>query len=272
MYPTQSAVNFLNVPDQHPTRSLPGQERRRLPPANTSSQTCATPPASRPGDQNDNNCLNNVSVQGSAGFVLSEHVVADTSTSTTASAASSSTTARTRPSSATSSPSTPDHPGHHGEQPYGTKPGPCSVRSAASISSRSPHHRPEVSNTTHGVWDPGNRLVGSLRYHCGCPLRQGTPRRGCQESAIPVSRRPRSGAVMAASRRPRPDYLPSDLLDGYELPGSDEAWRQAGVDAGQPRLDRVRERRSCRGSGRRSRTPARRRCRSGSRRPWPACR
>ena len=81
MYPTQSAVNLhhvsrINVRDcqfclnENIGDTLQGKELQPNP--------CHTAGLIASGDQNDNNVLNNVSVQGFRyGFVLGEHVVAD---------------------------------------------------------------------------------------------------------------------------------------------------------------------------------------------------
>lgn len=53
---------------------------------------------------------------------------------------------------------------------FGMHKGPCHVHIASlDIEAGGPEHMPEVSNMTHGVWDPENRLFGEVRYHCGYP-------------------------------------------------------------------------------------------------------
>lgn len=175
LYPTQSAVNLLNVSrinirdsqfclDKNVADFPSGKYLLPNP--------CHTAGLIASGDQNDNNCLNNVSVQGFRyGFVLSEHVVADYLSIHNCE--------RGMIFHDSSHQTVINHVVAQHNQVilattednlFGTKPGPCSVEvGSVDFEAGLPHHRPEVSNMTHGVWDPGHRLVGSLRYHCGCP-------------------------------------------------------------------------------------------------------
>jgi hypothetical protein len=58
--------------------------------------------------------------------------------------------------------------------------GPCFVEiSAIDFEPGGEKYVPKVSNMTHGLWDPENRLHGSLKYHMGAPCgRDWFPREG----------------------------------------------------------------------------------------------
>lgn len=125
------------------------------------------------GDQNDNNILHNVSTQGfKYGFVLGEHVVADYLY-----------VHNTEYGLIFHDSSHQSYITHivaqHNQRIicttqgtlFGMSPGPCHVEIATiDFEPGGPKHVPEVSNMTHGVWDPDNRLHGSIRYHCGSPV------------------------------------------------------------------------------------------------------
>lgn len=176
MYPTQSAVNLLNVGrinirdsqfclDKN-VADFPSGKYLLANPCHAAGLIAS-------GDQNDNNCLTNVSVQGFRyGFVLSEHVVADYLYVHNCE--------RGLIFHDSSHHSVIHHiVAQHNQvilattenDLFGTKPGPCSVEvGSVDFEPGAPHCRPEVSNMTHGVRDLGHRLVGSLRYHCGYPF------------------------------------------------------------------------------------------------------
>lgn len=175
MYPTQSAVNLqnisriniqdcqfcltLNVGDHDSGKQL-------LP------NPCHTAGLITSGAQNDNNVLRNVASQGFRyGFVLGEHVVADYIYV------------------------------HNSEQGivfhsaphlsiinhvvaqhnqkiiaatecdlFGICKRPIYIEiGSINFEPGGPDYRPEVSNMTHGVWDPENRMHGYIRYHMGYP-------------------------------------------------------------------------------------------------------
>ncbi len=65
--------------------------------------------------------------------------------------------------------------------------GPCHVDIGSIDFEPGFKHRPPVSTMQYGVWDPENRLRGSLRYHCGAP---------CGLDYFPV----RGGARLLCSR------------------------------------------------------------------------
>ena len=125
------------------------------------------------GDQNDNNVLRNVAAQGfKYGFVLGEHIVAeylyvhnceygiifhDSSHQ-----------------------SYIQHVvAQHNQRIlcttecdlFGMRRGPCFVNiNSLDFEPGNPQSKPPVSNMALGICDPENRLHGSLRYHCGCPV------------------------------------------------------------------------------------------------------
>jgi hypothetical protein len=175
LYPTASAVNLQNASRVNISDSQFCLDRnigdadlgRWLQP-----NPCHTAALIMSGDQNDDNVLHNVAAQGHRyGFVLGEHVVADylyVHNSEQALIFHDS-----------SHLSAINHiVAQHNQKIvnttennlFGMRPGPCHVEIAGiDFEAGGPDHVPEVSNMTHGVWDPGDRLFGRLGYHCGCP-------------------------------------------------------------------------------------------------------
>jgi hypothetical protein len=176
MYPTQSAANLqniarINIRDSQfcLTKNVGdlASGKYLLP------NPCHTAGLIASGDQNDNNVLRNVAVQGFRyGFVLGEHVVADYlyvhnceegivfHDSSHLSCIRHVVAQHDQKILATSEGAL-----------FGMAPGPCYVEiGLVDFEPGGPQHLPAVSNMTHGVWDPGNRLHGSLKYHMGCPV------------------------------------------------------------------------------------------------------
>lgn len=176
MYPTQSAANLqniarVNIQDSQFCLALnigdaaSGKELQENP--------CHTAGLITSGDQNDNNVLRNVASQGfKFGFVLGEHVIADYlyvhNTEYAVVFHDSSHVSFIQHVVA-----------QHNRRIlcampydlYGMERGNCVV-SIGSIDFEpgNPQKHPLVSNMTHGVWDPENRLMGSLKYLAGCPF------------------------------------------------------------------------------------------------------
>ena len=177
MYPTQSAVNLqhvirINIQDSQfcLDRNVGDHEsgKQLLP------NPCHTAGLIGSGDQNDNNELRNVAVQGFRyGMVFGEHVVADYLYVHNCEEA------------------IVFHDSSHLSciwhvvaqhdqkflattecELFGMRKGPCFVEigSVDFEPGDITRWRPQVSNMTHGVWDPENRLYGSLKYHMGSPL------------------------------------------------------------------------------------------------------
>ena len=176
MYPTQSAANLqniarVNIQDSQFCLALnigdaaSGKELQENP--------CHTAGLIASGDQNDNNVLRNVASQGfKFGFVLGEHVIADYLY-----------VHNTEYAIVFHDSSHVSFIQHVVAQHdrrilcalpydlYGMERGSCVV-SIGSIDFEpgNPQKHPLVSNMTHGVWDPENRLMGSLKYLSGCPF------------------------------------------------------------------------------------------------------
>lgn len=173
MYPTQSAANLqniarINVQDSQfcLTKNIgdTASGKELLP------NPCHTAGLIASGDQNDNNVLRNVASQGFRyGFVLGEHVVADylyVHNSEQAivfhdcshlSSIQHVVAQHNQKILATTECSL-----------FGMHRGPCYVEiGSVDFEPGSERHRPAVSNMTHGLWDPENRLHGSLKYHVG---------------------------------------------------------------------------------------------------------
>lgn len=175
MYPTQSAANLqnvsrINIQDSQFCLTLNVGDhatgKHLLP------NPCHTAGLIASGDQNDNNVLRNVAAQGFRyGFVFGEHVVADYLYVHNCEQA-----IVFHDCSHLSS------IGHvvaqHNQKIlastecdlFGMPKGPCYVEiGSVDFEPGAPQYQPEVSNMTHGLWDPENRLHGSLKYHMGWP-------------------------------------------------------------------------------------------------------
>ncbi|MCA1808080.1 MAG: hypothetical protein LC725_01215, partial [Lentisphaerae bacterium] len=170
MYPTQSAVNLqhisrVNIQDsqfclnENVGDAKLGKELQPNP--------CHTVGLMTSGDQNDNNVLRNVAVQGFRyGLVLGEHVVADYIYAHNCEEA------------------LVFHDSSHlsviqhlccqhnacilsttREELFGHGKGPCNVIIGSINFEGGQKHRPAVSRLRYGVLDPENRLVGSLCWH-----------------------------------------------------------------------------------------------------------
>lgn len=171
MYPTQSAVNLqnatrINVRDsqfclnEQVGDAVLGKELLPNP--------CHTVGLMASGDQNDNNVLDNVAVQGFRyGFVLSEHVVAnylyvhnceeglvfhDSSHLSMINHVVAQHNAKVVTTTR--------------EELFGHKKGPCHVLFGGLDIEGGHGIKPDVSQMTHGVYDPENRLHGSLQWLC----------------------------------------------------------------------------------------------------------
>lgn len=177
MYPTVTAANLQNIARVNIQdcqfcldRNVGDYyENKELLP-----NPCHTAGLITSGDQNDNNVLRNVAVQGFRyGFVFGEHVVADYLYVHNCEMG--------IIFHDSSHLSVINHVvAQHNQKIVGTtdgvlfgmNPGVCYVKiDTVDFEPGTPgKKRPEVSNMTHGVWDPGNRLHGSLQYHMGCPV------------------------------------------------------------------------------------------------------
>ena len=176
MYPTQSAANLQNIARVNIqdcqfclTNNVGDYESGKalLP------NPCHTAGLIASGDQNDNNVLRNVAAQGFRyGFVLGEHVVADYlyvhnceqgivfHDSSHLSYIQHVVAQHNQKIVATTECSL-----------FGMNRGPCYVEiGTIDFEPGGEYHQPAVSNMTHGVWDPENRLHGSLKYHMGSPV------------------------------------------------------------------------------------------------------
>lgn len=170
LYPTQSAVNLqhvarINIQDsqfclnENVGDAVLDKELQPNP--------CHVVGLMASGDQNDNNVLRNVAVQGFRyGFVLGEHVVADYLYAHNCEEAlvfhdsshlsviqhlccqhNTCIVATTR------------------EKLFGHLKGPCNVLFETVNLEGGQHAKPVVSRLRYGVYDPENRLIGSLRWH-----------------------------------------------------------------------------------------------------------
>ncbi len=177
MYPVMSAANLQNIAriniqdcqfclDRNVGDFESGYELQANP--------CHTAGLIASGDQNDNNVLRNVAVQGFRyGFVFGEHVIADYLYVHNCEQA-----IIFHDSSHLSS--IYHVVAQHNQKIlcstenvlFGMLPGPCFVEiGTVDFEPGDPsRHRPSVSNMTYGIWDPGNRLYGNLKYHMGCPV------------------------------------------------------------------------------------------------------
>ena len=176
MYPTQSAANLqnvarINIQDSQFCLSLnigDHESGKCLLP-----NPCHTAGLIASGDQNDNNVLRNVAAQGFRyGFVFGEHVVADylyvhncEQGIVFHDASHLSVIQHVVAQHNQKILATTEH------AIFGMRKGPCFVEvGSVDFEPGGPKYQPEVSNMTHGVWDPENRLHGSLRYHMGYPV------------------------------------------------------------------------------------------------------
>ena len=170
MYPTQSAANFQNIShvwisdcqfclNEQVGDTVLGKELQPNP--------CHTVGLMMSGDQNDNNVLRNVSVQGfKYGLVLGEHVVADYLyvhnceegiTFHDASHLSYIThiVAQHNKRIVTTAP----------DMLFGHMKGPCNVIIASLNFECGSGLKPAINQLEYGVYDPDNRLHGSLSWH-----------------------------------------------------------------------------------------------------------
>ena len=170
MYPTQSAANFQNISrvsvsdcqfcvNESVGDAPSGKELKENP--------CHTIGLMMSGDQNDHNSLRSVAVQGfKYGFVLGEHVVADYLYVHNCEEG-----VVFHDSSHLSS------IGHIVAQHnrcilsttrgymFGHKPGPCNIVIGTVNMEGGAGLRPEISQLKYGIYDPENRLHGSLVWH-----------------------------------------------------------------------------------------------------------
>ena len=178
MYPTMSAANLQNISRIHIQDSQfcldrnVGDADSRL---SLLANPCHTAGLIASGDQNDNNVLRNVAAQGFRyGFVLGEHVIADYLY-----------VHNTEEAVVFHDSSHLSHIHHivaqHNQKIlcttrnrlFGMAKGPCYVIiDGVDYEPGGANYLPAVSNMTHGVWDPENRMHGSLKYHMGCPVNQ----------------------------------------------------------------------------------------------------
>ena len=169
MYPTQSAVNLQNVGEAHVSDSqfclddnvgdtVLGKELQPNP--------CHTVGLMMSGDQNDNNVLRNVAVQGFRyGFVLGEHVVADYlyvhnceegivfHDSSHLSVINHVVAQHNRRIVTTTT-----------SELFGHAKGPCNVEIGSINFESGTGSHPAVDALEYGVYDPENRLNGYLRW------------------------------------------------------------------------------------------------------------
>ncbi|MBN2641832.1 MAG: hypothetical protein JXR78_09275 [Victivallales bacterium] len=171
MYPTQSAVNFQNAARVNIRDSqfcLNEQVGDAILNKELMPNPCHTVGLMTSGDQNDNNVLDNVAVQGFRyGFVLGEHVVANYLYVHNCEEA--------IVFHDSSHLSMINHivAQHNGkvitttrENLFGHRKGPCYVIFGGVDIEGGHGLKPAVSQMTHGVYDPENRLHGSLLWHC----------------------------------------------------------------------------------------------------------
>lgn len=170
MYPTQSAVNLQNV-----SRVLIGdcqfcldmQIGDTLSGIELSKNPCHTVGLMTSGDQNDNNVLRNVAVQGFRyGFVLGEHVVADYlyvhnceegitfHDSSHLSVINHVVAQHNRKIITTTR-----------EELFGHRKGECNVEFGSVDFESGIGLRPKISQLKYGVYDPEHRLRGTLKWH-----------------------------------------------------------------------------------------------------------
>ncbi|MGB6222949.1 glycosyl hydrolase family 28-related protein [Haloferula sp.] len=177
MFPTGSAVNLqnaqnVNIQDSQFTidKGVGDNNSGKM----LQTNPCHTVGLFASGNQNDNQILRNVAVQGFRyGFVLGEHVVAE------------SLYVHNCEEGIVFHDST--HLSHiqhvvaqHNQKIltttrnnlFGTKPGTVYLTvEGIDLERGSPKH--PVNHTTHGVYDPGNRFVGYLKWHSGHPPGKG---------------------------------------------------------------------------------------------------
>ncbi len=176
MYPVMTAVNLQNVSriniqdSQFCTDINVGDAALGL---SLQANPCHSAGLIASGDQNDNNVIRNAAAQGFRyGFVLGEHVVADYLY-----------VHNNEEAIVFHGSSHLSHIHHlvaqHNQKIlctssntlFGLKKGPCYVMvDGVDFEPGGEGYLPEISNMTHGVWDPENRLRGFLRYHSGYPV------------------------------------------------------------------------------------------------------
>ncbi len=178
MYPAMSAVNLQNAARIHIENSQFCLDRNIGDGAlglSLQKNPCHTAGLIASADQNDDNFIGNSAVQGFRyGFVFGEHVVADYLY-----------VHNTEEGIVFHDSSHQSHIHHvvaqHNQTilsaPAGTLFGmPCSGHPAfvqidgIDFEPGGPKYLPAVSNMKYGLRDPENRLRGTLRYHCGCPI------------------------------------------------------------------------------------------------------
>lgn len=170
MYPTQTAVNLQNVSRVNVTDSqfcLNEQVGDTLLNKELQPNPCHTAGLITSGDQNDDNVLRNVAVQGFRyGFVLGEHVVADYLyvhnceegiTFHDCSHLSAINHVVAQHNTVILSTTTYDL--------FGMPKGPCNVKIDTLNFECGTGLKPKVSALKYGVYDPENRLHGSLVWH-----------------------------------------------------------------------------------------------------------
>ena len=173
MYPTQSCVNLQNVSRIHISDSqfcLNEQVGDTFLNKELQFNPCHTSGVIASGDQNDNNVLNNVAVQGfKYGFVLGEHVVAnylyvhnceEGITFHDASHISTINHVVAQHNRVIVSTTTTEL--------YGMEKGPCYVKIDTLDFESGIGKKPEISVLKYGVSDKENRLHGSLLWHKPC--------------------------------------------------------------------------------------------------------
>ncbi len=169
MYPTQSAVNLQNVSRAHVADSqfcLDDQVGDTILGKELQPNPCHTVGLMMSGDQNDNNTLRNVAVQGFRyGFVLSEHVVADylyihnceeglTFHDSSHLSIINHIVAQHNKRIVTSTTT----------ELFGHAKGPCNVEIGSINFESGTGYSPKVDALEYGVYDPENRLVGYVRW------------------------------------------------------------------------------------------------------------
>ena len=170
MYPTQSAANFQNISrvwisdcqfclDEQVGDTILGKELQENP--------CHTVGLMTSGDQNDNNVLRNVAVQGfKYGFVFGEHVVADflyvhncenalAFHDSSHLSAINHIVAQHNRRIITAAP----------DMLFGHPKGPCNVRIGSVNFECGTGLKPAVCQLEYGVYDPEKRLHGKLSWH-----------------------------------------------------------------------------------------------------------
>ena len=170
MYPTQSCANLQNISRIHVADSqfcLNEQVGDTVLQKELQLNPCHTFGLMTSGDQNDNNTLRNVAVQGFRyGLVLGEHVIADylyvhnCEEGITFHDSSHITSIyhicaqHNRKIITTTT-----------TELFGHKPGPCAVEIGTLNFESGTGIPPQISQLEYGVYDVGNRLLGSLKWY-----------------------------------------------------------------------------------------------------------